>query len=103
MIDEKWTTYLEQIEILDQGCFGRVYLAKNLHNKKLYVVKEMLTRQYSEDVIKKILLKEPEILQKLSDFNHPNLQKLVTWFRESAGNIIIVIEFREGKSLAQFE
>ena len=83
------------------GAFGIVYLAESLHDKKLYVVKEMLTRKLSENVIK-LLLKEPDTLQKLSKFKHPNLQKLVTWFRDPAGNIIIVIEFREGKSLSQF-
>ena len=46
-----------------------------------------------------LLLKEPKALEKLSKFKHPNLQNLVTWFRDSIGNIIIVIEFRDGKTL----
>ena len=58
----------------------------------------MLTRNHSEDMIA-LLLKEPKVLEKLSKFNHPNLQNLVTWFRDSIGNIIIVIEVRDGKTL----
>ena len=53
-------------------------------------------------VQKYALLKEPKTLEKLTKFKHPNLQKLVTWFRDSFGNIIIVIEFRDGKTLDQF-
>jgi hypothetical protein len=37
------------------------------------VVKEILTKTLKEDIIK-LLLKEPETLQKLSKFKHPNLQ-----------------------------
>ena len=61
----------------------------------------MLTRNHSEDMIA-LLLKEPKVLEKLSKFKHPNLQNLITWFRDSFGNIIIVIEFRDGKSLDNF-
>ncbi len=55
----------------------------------------MLTRGKSEDLIK-LLLKEPATLHKLSKYKHPNLQNLVTWFRDSYEYIIIVIEFRDG-------
>ena len=89
-IKDKWTIYLREIEILGQGTFGRVYLAESVHDKKLYVVKEMLTKTQNEEVIK-LLLKEPETLEKLSKFNHPNLQNLVTWFIDSVGSIIMVI------------
>ena len=61
----------------------------------------MLTQTQSPSTIN-LLLKESETLYKLSKFKHPNLQKLVTWFRNPDGAIIIVIEFREGKSLSQF-
>ena len=61
----------------------------------------MLTKKHDEETIS-LLLKEPKTLEKLTKFKHPNLQKLVTWFRDSFGNIIIVIEFRDGKTLDQF-
>ena len=61
----------------------------------------MLTRNRTEDMIA-LLLKEPKVLEKLSKFKHPNLQNLITWFRDSFGNIIIVIEFKEGKTLDKF-
>ena len=58
----------------------------------------MLTRKHSEETIN-LLLKEPKTLQKLSKFKHPNLQNLITWFRDKDANIIIIIEFRNGKTL----
>ena len=58
----------------------------------------MLTKKHDEETIF-LLLNEPKTLEKLSKFKHPNLQNLVTWFRDSIGNIIIVIEFRDGKTL----
>ena len=61
----------------------------------------MLTKKHNEETIS-LLLKEPKTLEKLTKFKHPNLQKLVTWFRDSFGNIIIVIEFRDGKTLHKF-
>ena len=60
----------------------------------------MLTENRNEETIT-LLLKEPKTLERLSN-KHPNLQNLITWFRDKDGSIIIVIEFREGKSLAQF-
>ena len=71
-IDEKWTDYLREIDILGHGGFGRVYLAESIHDNKLYVVKEMLTQTQSPDIIK-LLLKEPDTLEKLRKFKHPNL------------------------------
>ena len=47
-------------------------------------------------------MKEPDTLQKLSKFKHPNLQSVVTWFRDPAGDIFIVIKYREGKTLTKF-
>jgi hypothetical protein len=59
----------------------------------------MLTKRLIEDVIK-VLLKEPDTLHKLSKYKHPNLQNLITWFRDPVGNIIMVIEFRDGRTLS---
>ena len=61
----------------------------------------MFTKKHSEDVIK-LLLKEPDTLQKLTKYKHPNLQNLVTWFRDPAGAFINVVEFREGKIVSKF-
>ena len=52
---------MKEIDKLGSGAFGIVYLAESLHDEKLYVVKEMLTRKHSESVIK-LLLKEPDTL-----------------------------------------
>ena len=60
----------------------------------------MLTSTQSPDVIK-LLKKEPETLEKLNKFEHPNLQSLANWFTDEGDSIIIVIEYREGKSLSQ--
>lgn len=61
----------------------------------------MFTRKHSADVIQ-LLLKEPDTLEKLTKYKHPNLQNLVTWFRDPSESIIIIIEFREGVSLTEF-
>jgi hypothetical protein len=61
----------------------------------------MLTENRNEETIT-LLLKEPKTLERLSKFKHPNLQNLITWFRDKDGSIIIVIEFRDGKILDQF-
>ena len=60
----------------------------------------MLTSTQSAGVIK-LLKKEPETLEKLNKFDHPNLQSLANWFRDEADSIIILIEYREGMSLSQ--
>ena len=58
----------------------------------------MLTKKHDEETIV-LLLNEPKTLEKLSKFKHPNLQNLITWFRDKDANIIIIIEFRNGKTL----
>ena len=60
----------------------------------------MLTSTQSADIVK-LLLKEPETLEKLNKYEHPNLQFLANWFRDESDSIIIVIEYREGKSLSE--
>jgi len=59
----------------------------------------MLTNIQSPDIIK-LLLKEPETLEKLNKFEHLNLQSLANWFRDQADSIIIVIKYKEGMSLS---
>ena len=41
--DKEWTTFFIIKQFLGQGISSRVYLAESVENKKLYVVKEMLT------------------------------------------------------------
>jgi hypothetical protein len=59
----------------------------------------MLTNIQNTNIIK-LLLKEPETLEKLNKFEHPNLQSLANWFRDQADSIIIVIKYKEGMSLS---
>ncbi len=61
----------------------------------------MLTRNRTEDMVA-FLIKEAKLLKKLSKYKHPNLQNLITWFLDSFGNIIIVIEYRDGTTLENF-
>jgi len=42
-IDVEWTNILGNKEFLGEGASSRVYLAESTDDKKLYVVKEMLT------------------------------------------------------------
>lgn len=46
-----------------------------------------------------ILGREPKILEKISKYNHPNLQKLVTLFKDDFEAILIVSEYRKGQTL----
>lgn len=39
------------------------------------------------------------MLEKISKYNHPNLQKIVVWFKDPFEGIILVIEYRKGKTL----
>ena len=47
-------------------------------------------------------MEEPKKLYELSKLNHPNLQKIVTWFIDSSVRIIIVIKFEEGTDMEKF-
>jgi len=52
--------------------FGSVYLAEDLSNGNLYVVKECMTTGRPEK-IQKLLEREPVQLEKVKKYNHPNL------------------------------
>ena len=75
-----------------------MYLAKSRYDHTAYFVKKLLTRGLSPDRVK-FFLKESDTLEKLNKFNHPNLQYLTTWFIDKYDYIIMVIEYREGKTL----
>jgi len=92
---------LKEIKVLGSGNFGIVRLAEDLSNGKQYVVKEVFTQGKIEKV-QRLLFKEPENLEKLKKYNHPNLQNLFTWFRDPHGGIVTVIEYRKGQTLQNF-
>ena len=74
-------------------------MALDPSNGKQYVVKECFKGKTEE--IQKLLAREPKNLEKVKKYRHPNLQNLITWFGDSFGNIIIVIEFIDGKIFDQ--
>ena len=76
-------------------------MAEDPSNGKKYVVKECLTSGKTEK-IQKLLISEPESLLKVKKYKHPNLQYLITWFRDPHGSIITIIEYREGQTLETF-
>jgi serine/threonine protein kinase len=86
---------LEEIKPLGQGAFGSVYLAEDPSDGKKYVVKEVMTSNKNEN-LEKLLLSEPDKLSKLNKYTHPNLQNLITWFRDPHGTIVTIIEYRKG-------
>ena len=47
-------------------------------------------------------MQEPELLLKVRKYNHPNLPKLITWYRDPHGTIITIIEYRKGKTLLEY-
>ena len=71
LIEAKWTTFLKEIKVLDSDNFGTVYLAEDLANGKLYVVKEVFTQGKTEKV-QQLLFREPTQLEKVRKYNHPN-------------------------------
>ena len=75
--------------------FGSVYLAKDLSNGKHFIVKEYKTRGNFLK-IQELLVKETLKLEKVRKFKHPNLQNLITWFKDPHGTIVTVREFRKG-------
>jgi len=52
--------------------------------------------------MQKLLEREPALLEKVKKYNHPNLQKLITWFKDPHGGIVTIIEYRKGQTLENF-
>ena len=78
-----------------------VYVAEDPTNGKQYVVKECVTAGKTEE-IQKLLKREPENLEKIKKYKHPNLQNLITWFKDPLGSIVTIIEYRKGQNLETF-
>ena len=100
-VHAEWTTFLKKIRVLGSGAFGTVYLAEDPSNRKQYVVKEVFTQGKPEKT-QQLLLDEPEKLSKVKKYQHPNLQNLITWFKDPDGGIVTVIEYKKGKTLLEY-
>ena len=100
-VHAEWTTFLKKIRVLGSGAFGTVYLAEDLSNGKQYVVKEVFT-QGKPQKTQQLLLDEPEKLSKVRKYKHPNLQNLITWFKDPNGGIVTVIEYKKGQTLLEY-
>ena len=92
---------MKEIRPLGSGAFGTVYLAEDPSNSKQYVVKECLTTGKTEKV-QELLKREPENLEKVKKYKHPNLQNLITWFYDPHKTIVSIIEYRKGQTLELF-
>ena len=86
---------MKKIRPLGKGKFGTVYLAEDPSNGKNYVVKECVAPGKPEKV-QELLKREPVNLEKIKKYKHPNLQNLITWFKDPFGTIITIIEYRKG-------
>ncbi len=52
--------------------------------------------------IQKLLKREPENLEKVKKYKHPNLQNLITWFKDPLGSIVTIIEYKKGQNLETY-
>ena len=100
-VHAEWTTFLKKIRVLGSGAFATVYLAEDPSNGKQYVVKEVFT-QGKPQKTQQLLLDEPEKLSKVRKYKHPNLQNLITWFKDPHGGIVTVIEYKKGQTLLEY-
>ncbi len=100
-VHAEWTTFLKKIRVLGSGAFATVYLAEDPSNGKQYVVKEVFT-QGKPQKTQQLLLDEPQKLSKVRKYKHPNLQNLITWFKDPHGGIVTVIEYKKGKTLLEY-
>ncbi len=100
-VHAEWTTFLKKIRVLGSGAFGTVYLVEDPSNWKKYVVKEVFT-QGKPQKTQQLLLDEPEKLSKVKKYEHPNLQNLITWFKDPHGGIVTVIEYKKGQTLLEY-
>ena len=100
-VHAEWTTFLKKIRVLGSGAFAIVYLAEDPSSGKQYVVKEVFT-QGKPQKTQQLLLDEPEKLSKVRKYKHPNLQNLITWFKDPNGGIVTVIEYKKGQTLLEY-
>ncbi len=93
VIDEKY----EILKQIGAGGMSRVYLARDMHLKKQWAVKEVLKQENGRDdaVISSSLLAEAEIMKRL---DHPALPRIVD-ILEDEDRLCIVMDYIEGESL----
>ena len=87
----------EQIEIIGQGMYGKVYKALNKSEKKFYAIKTLNFQNISQ---KERLNIETEI-KLLQELKHPNIVLYKESFLDEKQNLNIVIKYCEGGDLYQ--
>lgn len=86
--------------LLGQGGFGRTYLARDLKQRHLCVVKELALQSLDEDFYGKAVELFHREAATLKVLNHPQIPKLMAFFAEE-GRLCLVQEFIQGESYSQ--
>lgn len=85
----------KKIKLLGQGSFGKAYLAEDLSNNKMVVLKQIDLARMRESE-KRDAYKEAEILKHL---NHPNVVEVIDVFKTESGKLWIIMEYADGGDL----
>lgn len=89
----------EESAVLGEGSYGRVYKAKDKSKGRNVAIKTIKMSKLSE-VESRLMLQEIELFYVLSEDRHPGFIEMLDVFEdEESGDINIVMELFEGKSL----
>ena len=88
---------LNIIQFLGEGASGKVYLVKNISNNQLFSLKEIEIDQNDQNQVKNIN-REINIMNNMSNINHPNIMKYYYYFIEK-NKLYYVLEFLDGENL----
>ena len=84
--------HYKRIKLLDEGAFGKAFLAECVSDKTLCVIKQVDLSKMN-DSEKKETLKEAKILEA---FNHPNIVRFREVYKTKRGKLCIVMDYADG-------
>lgn len=84
------------VSLIGKGGMGSVYLAEHKYIKQQKVAIKVINGNMTNDFTRKKLTEEAD---RLARMNHPNIVHFVNYHIDEAGNIYLVMEYAEGRSL----
>ena len=79
------------IRTIGRGAFGRVYLAKNVHNEKLYALKVIKKKALKGNL--GLVVTEQEVMRKLVESENDFLLPLEASFHDSVNFYLVTVRF----------
>ena len=79
-LKDDFSKYFEKGDSLGVGSFGSVCLVTRKKDSKKFILKESILPDKNEKIIK-LIEREPVLLMQLKRYNHPNIMKIETWFK----------------------